>query len=247
MKNRTIKAIAAASLLMSACAKSPQADLSATGQINILFETSTETLDITRVLTAPDASEFSLSILSTDNTYLKSWDNILLYPAENKLPIGSYVATAMYGDTNVEGYDKPCFAATSPFDIATDKITDVELTARLANTAVNISYTDAFKNYFTQFSTTLVKPDETFEIANDETRTLYIAPEDFTVKVSYIKPNGKSGSASVSCTGVKGQQWYNISFDVNNGGVGSAEIAVTLNDEVITQDVNIDIIEGEGN
>ena len=41
-------------------------------------------------------------------------------------------------------------------------------------------------------------------------------------------------------------QWYDIVFDVNNGEVGSAEITVTLNDEVITQDVNIDIFETEG-
>lgn len=43
-----------------------------------------------------------------------------------------------------------------------------------------------------------------------------------------------------------GCQWYDIVFDVNDGQVGEAAISVTLNDEVITQDVNIDIFETEG-
>ena len=252
MKNNRIFATAAAALILAACAKAPEAERGGSGRVAIKFSASTQTLPVTRgTLTAPDASEFSLSILKDDNSVSESWDNILLYPADTKFPIGKYTATASYGDANVEDYDSPCFMATSRFEISTDKVTEVTLTAKLSNTAVSVSCTEAFKNYFTDYSTTLTKTSglssgEKFTIAPDETRTLFIAPDDFTVETVYTKPNGKQGRATVPCIGVTGCQWYDIVFDVNDGQVGSAEISVILNDEVITQDINIDIFETEG-
>lgn len=252
MKNKRIITIAAALLSIAACTKAPRTEISGSGQAAIKFDVSAETQPVTRgTLNAPDVSEFSLSILKDDNSVHHSWDNILLYPADTKYPIGNYTATAMYGDANVQDYDAPCFGAIQRFEILNDKVTEVTLTAKLVNTAVNIGYTEAFKNYFTDYSTTLTKTSgmsssERFTFAPDETRTLYIAPDDFTVEVLYTKPNGGKGRATVPCTDVTGCQWYDIVFDVNDGQVGEAAISVTLNDEVITQDVNIDIFETEG-
>lgn len=251
MKNRRLIAIAAA-LALAACAKAPEAETSGSGRVAINFSASSQTLPVTRgTLVAPEASQFALSIVKDDNTVSESWDNILLYPADTKFPIGSYRATAAYGSADKEGFDAPYFMATERFTIITDKVSQVALTAKLANTAVNVSYTEAFKNYFTDYSTALTKTSgassgEKIQIAPDETRTLYIAPADFTIETVYTKPNGKQSRATVPCTGVTACQWYDIVFDVNNGEVGSAEITVTLNDEVITQDVNIDIFETEG-
>ncbi len=249
MKNIRFTHIAAAALLLTACAKAPETGISDSGQMSIRFGTNTQTLPAGN-LSAPDASQFSLSILKNDNSVHEYWDNILLYPADTKFPIGTYRATANYGNVNVEDYDSPCFMASRQFEIKTDKTTEVELTAKLVNTAVHISYTEAFKSYFTDCTTTLTKtsgviPGQKFTIAPEETRTLYIAPADFTVETVYTKPNGKQGRSAVPCTGVTGCQWYDITFDVNEGQVGDANISVILNDEVITQEVPIDIFETE--
>jgi len=247
MKNIWLTNIAYAALLLTACAKAPGSDISGSGQVEIDFSASAQTIDITRAaLTAPQASEFALSITKSDNTLNQKWDNILLYPAETRLPTGEYTATASYGDANIEDFEAPCFMASKRFEILTDKTTRVELTATLANTAVNVSFTDAFKSYFGTYAAALTKNSgREFAFAPDETRTLYISPADFTVKATYTKPNGKQGQATVPCTGVKARQRYDIVFDVNGGQVGDAAIKVTLNDEVLTQNVFIDIFETE--
>ena len=141
--------------------------------------------------------------------------------------IGDYRVEATYGDIAQEGFDLPCFKAVKDFTIKDGEETLVDLTAKLSNARIKVTYTDAFKEYFADYQT-LVNA-VTYEKA--ETRAAYFQPGTAAISVKVKRP----GSGSVSHLKVKDLSVfacceYRVKMDVD---AGSATLNITFDGNVV--------------
>lgn len=97
---------------------------------------------------APRASELSFKVAALSGDFEGEWASVDDYPVDQSLHPGSYRVSAYYGDIEEEGFGKPCFGAWEDINLVAGKNTDVSLTATLLNSAVAVSYTDAFRQAF---------------------------------------------------------------------------------------------------
>jgi hypothetical protein len=193
-------------------------------------------------LDVPEASQFSLSLSKLDGTYQKTWSSFDLFPTEDKFKVGQYTMSAFYGDIEDEGFERPYFYGESTFSVAEDQSTDVEITAKLANTMVSVAYTDAFKTYFKDFSTTLHSAGGAYIVVpKEETRPAYLMPGDVSITVSLTKQNNISATFQPADFKAEAQHHYRVTFDVNNGEVGEAQLVITFDDTVEQEAVQIDL------
>lgn len=246
---------AAAGLLLAGCAKDAGAVQGGDGTIDVRLSTSSEVVSVeaTRVagslegiVETPANSEFSLRIVRDGANPETSpfWDDITQYPVDTKHQVGDYTATALYGDANVEGFDKPAFGVKDqPFTVEHNVVKTVPLTARLLNTAVTVDCTNEFKGYFSDYSITVLRGAvEVAEFSETETRALFLKPEAFSIRVDYThQSNGKTGSYTLAVAEVDACTHYVLKLNVNEGKVGGAEIEIIWNDD--TQTVELDPVD----
>lgn len=234
----------AAALLLGGCSDSDKG-FSDGGNLRVKFTADTAVGRASASdIVAPAEAGFDLKIVDSEGKDCGYWQSIADYSSDKRFDAGTYVVSASYGDAQSEGFDKPAFTAESRCSILAHQTTVVNLTATLANTAVAITRTDAFKNYFTESRVKVVTGlDSEIEFTASESRLAYVAPRDFSIVVSYVKPNGKPGSTTIPVTSVEARKFYNVRLDVNNGEVGAAKIVITFDDSTTDEDVEINIEE----
>lgn len=176
---------------------------------------------------------------STGATY--TWNSIDEFDNTATFPVGAYTLKAYYGDGS-EGFDLPHYSGSTSFSIRENETTPVALTASLANAMVTLKYTEAFTSYFTAYSTDLLTAlGNTVTIAADETRQAYVSAGAVTVKVNVTKPGGQKASYDAKTFAAEARHHYNITLDVNEGGVGNAELILTFDDQMQQEEVVIDL------
>jgi hypothetical protein len=230
-----ILATAAISAALSGCSKEKvgygTASFDAAADESVAVETkSTASLGLTKL---PSASDFKLAV--TGDNYSQSYARLSAYDATTKYAVGSYSATVTYGDVSVEAFDTPCFKATSAFSIMDKQNTAVALKATIQNAVVFITYTDAFKKYFSDYTFTLKTSTFNTELAfaKGETRKAFISPAAFSVSGKVTTQTGEVKSVpSTTFSDIAAATYYKITYDVNGGAVGSATITVTIDDSI---------------
>lgn len=241
MNLKTTLAILASAAILWSCSED-KSEAERYGTIQPQLRTSTEVAVVTKALVAPAQNAFALTLASADGSYTQSWASIDDYPVNMQHVEGSYTATASCGSPEEEGFDKPCFAGSKSFAVTGNATTPVVIECALANTGINVAYTEVFKKYFATYSATVTSSTGSeISFAGDESRTAYVKPGDFAVKVSYAKSNGTTGSKSYTVTGVEARQLYNITFNVNDGAVGGASISIVFNSDLPSKDLEIDL------
>lgn len=241
MNLKTTLAVLVSAAILSGCS-GEEGSGARYGTITPQLRTTTGVEVVTKALTAPAQGAFALTLASADGTYTESWSSIDDYPASMQHIEGDYTASALCGSPEEEGFDKPCFAGSSSFTIVGNATTPVIIDCALANTGITVAYTDVFRRYFASYSATVTSAaGSEILFAPDESRTAYVKPGDFAVRVDYAKSNGTTGSKSYTVSGVEARQLYNISFNVNDGAVGGASISIVFNSDLPSKDVEIDL------
>lgn len=193
-------------------------------------------------LVAPAASAFDLLLYKSGNlpSSGKRYSVFSAYDPATRHPVGSYVAVAACGDVEQEGFDKPAFVATENFTVVKDETALVQMTAYLANMAITADYTDAFKNYFTDYSVKVVRNAAavvTFAKGDPNTKVAYVKPEAFTLRVDFtFQSNGQDAPRQDSreyeiTENIAPRTLQEVRLDVNNGAVGGKDFVITWNDE----------------
>ena len=101
----------------------------------------------------PDVGDFSLSIAKENGELVSKWDKFSDYDAEaTVVPVGTYTVSASYGDATTEGFDVLSYAGSTTANVAEGETTDVTIDCTINKARLSISYTDAFKSYFTSHS-----------------------------------------------------------------------------------------------
>lgn len=241
MNLKTTLAILVSAAILSGCSEK-EGERGRYGTITPQLHTSTDAEVVTKALTAPAQSAFALTLASADGTYTESWSSIDDYPTDMQHIEGEYTASALCGSPDAEGFDKPCFAGSKSFSVVGNATTPVTIDCALANTGITVTYTDVFRKYFASYSATVTSAaGSEILFAPDESRTAYVKPGDFSVKVDYTRSNGTTGSKSYTVSGVEARQLYNIAFNVNDGAVGGVGISIVFNSDLPSKDVEIDL------
>lgn len=192
----------------------------------------------------PEAKDFTFTLTRKDGkkepetfTELSSLQNI-------SRGVGAYTLEAYYPAEEDEGIDKAYYYGTTEFNVYDGEVAQPSITATLANTAVEIEYTDAFKKYFTDYHTTLHSSNGTknIEMAKDESRWAYLKPGDISLNVAFTKQNGKSSEMEVAkIEDAQARTIYHVTIDVNDGEIGNPQISIAFDAETATEPVTVDV------
>ena len=268
-----------AAALLAGCAKETN-DAPATGYGTLCFSAAcsavvmTETRAETRVEipaeTVPAVADLGLLVESIDpqHDFAQIWPTLGSYDSQSDyLWATRYKITLFSGeepgaDRAPEGIDLPYFegSATKLVSVGLEA-TRVDITARLANTAVRIGFTERFKGYFgngARFSLT-TEAGNSFETGYApgeeaaEAVYYYVRPGRFTISGEATKqtPSAAQPAQTVKFADTVQEAaaagtLYTYTFDVS--GVGPTEqVIITVNDrpirtETIDEELNDDAI-----
>lgn len=229
----------------TACSEDKYAPDTDTGAISL-------SLDVDRGILTANPSRASLSqiceSLGADDFTIRLTDSegeqqewpYSSFTGQN-VKIGTYTLEAYSGSSTDEGFDKAYFHGSASVTVTTDATTPVSLTAALANSAVKVNYTDAFKKYMTDYSASVRTAGSTEGIVygSDVTDELFINPGDASLYVSFTTPQGKSATLKAAEFTAQPRHLYTVTVDVNGGQVGDAVLSVVFDDKTASEDVNI--------
>ena len=97
----------------------------------------------------------ALKLVSSDGSFSRAWDSLADFDPATKIPVGAYTMSAFYGDIDIEGFEKPFYLGETPVAVRDRENSSVEINCTLANVKVTVEYSDAFKKYFADYSTTI--------------------------------------------------------------------------------------------
>lgn len=190
----------------------------------------------------PDVGDFSLSITKENGELVSKWDKFSDYDAEaTVVPVGTYTVSASYGDATTEGFDGLSYAGSTTANVAEGETTDVTIDCTINKARVSISYTDAFKSYFTSYSAYVSSSrGNKIDYTADETRAAYFTPGNLDVYLNVTRP-GVSGSVAlkVKTLAAEVKHEYRLTMDVD---AGTSTLNIIFNDDPeSTQNVEFNI------
>ncbi len=239
-------------LLLAGCSAEDRYNAVGTGQLSPVLTAdfsvplSVDPSVLTTTSSQPETKDFAVAIVREDGTLFKSWDTFGEFPENMKFPLGSFVFKASYGNIDKEGFEMPYFEGSEPFQVFDKQNTDISVTCTLANAKVSLVYTDAFKNYFSDFATTLkTEKNNSIIFSKDETREAYVKPGKITLQMSLVKPDGSSMVYSPEIFIAEPCKHYRVNFDVNEGNVGGAALSIIFDESTELNPITINLAEDE--
>ena len=236
-------------LVMASCTnETPSGDTNAKGSVAFDLAIQTE-VDDTRAnvsCTTPAAETFDLTIEGVGHTYSKHYATIAEFnEGDNYLNIGNYKATVTAGSLAEEGYDKATFVGSADFAVAARELTNVQITAYIANSLVKVETTEAFNEYFVGGAKLKLTTaaGNTFDVSA-QSEPLFIAPAEFKITGTATKQAAQSGAEGTTVTlpeykltAPAAQTLYTIKFDVENAGKTTINIIL---DDTLVDSIEID-------
>lgn len=194
------------------------------------------------VLEVPDIANFGVSLTNLSTTEVQSYPTLADFQAVQSFREATYTLAAFYGNANDEGFEKPYFYGETEVNVIEGKNAEAEVTATLANSMVSVDYTDGFKAYFPAYEVTIHSEGHdyiTFE--ETESRPAFVVPGEIAIAVNVTNPSGKSVTIQPASFAAEAKHHYHITFDVNTGTAGQAQLQVVFDDSVEEEDVTIDL------
>ena len=250
MKLKKIFLYSATMLLLVSCANEDKQGSSGYGAINVQVSADYKVVPATRAsaestssTALPDVSEFALKLVSSDGSFSRAWDSLADFDPATKIPVGAYTMSAFYGDIDIEGFEKPFYLGETPVAVRDRENSSVEINCTLANVKVTVEYSDAFKKYFADYSTTIHSTGgEYIEFSKTETRAAYVKPGKITIQTHLKKQNGiESTFEPAAISNAAARQHYKIKLDISDNNAGEAQLNISFDETTETQPIKIDI------
>lgn len=190
----------------------------------------------------PDASQFAVTLTKNNDGSQFAYDSLDDFNSQDSFPAGSYTVGANYGSLDNEGFESPYYYGEATVTVLEGREASVDVTATLAHSMLSIDYSDAFKAYFKDYSVTAHSEGHNYiDFVSAETRPAYLAPGEVALTVHVTNPNGKTADIQPAAFPAEARHHYHITFDVNNGSVGQAQLVITFDDTLDQEDVFIDL------
>lgn len=182
--------------------------------------------------TLPAAGEFTITIKNASSELfwtgkLSAWDST------TPMSVGDYTVEAVYGSSDVEGFDKPYFTGSAKFTINGAATTDVKIPVKLNNAIVRVNCTEAFKKYFTGYSFNVTTGSGTvIPFVKDETRAAFIEAYKITVTaptlINQYSQNVKFSTLTYS--DLEEATCYTLVFDASQ--TGGVTVNISYNEDI---------------
>lgn len=250
MKLKKIFLYSATMLLLVSCANEDKQGSSGYGAINVQVSADYKVVPATRstaesasTIENPDVSEFALKLVSSDGSFSRAWDSLADFDPATKIPVGAYTMSAFYGDIDTEGFEKPFYLGETPVAVRDRENSSVEINCTLANVKVTVEYSDAFKKYFADYSTTIHSSGgKDIKFSKTETRAAYVKPGKITIQTYLKKQNGiESTFEPAAIPNAAARQHYKIKLDISDNNAGEAQLNISFDETTETQPIKIDI------
>lgn len=208
---------------------------------------SEDTDNLNNYIEIPAAKDFNITLEKTDGTFLKTWTKLqyfLDYAHEHTFDTGAYTLTAFYGEKGKQDFEAPYFEASASFNVLSGKTQELDLKAELMNSMVKVNYTDAFKNYMSDFHSRLHTDGRTDDIiyGDSETRPAFIEPNNASLTVHFTtKESGITSSKMVGDFAPMGKTLHNVTFDIAKSDKGSAQLAISFDDSLEEDNIYVDL------
>ena len=237
-------------LLLGSCTdESPFTDNSnkGGGKINLNLTSSSEVSSVmpnvrsvTKQVVPPPVSDFQIRLSKTDGSYAKTWSSLEEFAKETEFSVGMYELEAYYGSPDSQGVVKSSdkgyehayyYGKVEDIVVKESQETNVTIGASLANSIVVVEYTDAYKNYFRSWNTTLkTSGKENVELGGEE-GTCYVTPGVVDIVMDAVLENGNSVFLNPAEFDAEPCHMYKIKYDVFNGENGSVILSLNFNDD----------------
>ncbi len=240
MRIRTMSAAMAALTILAACSKQSGTE----GNVRIALEQQSNLVDVSTkssvgdFTTLPSASAFTVKISDAQDNITPVTD----LSAPVTLTTGNYIASATYGSLSDEGFDKPCFKGEQSFSVNGSGSQTVTIKVKLAGCIVKFSFTEAFTNYFSDYSFTVTTGGGTeISVPKSETRAIFMDAYTFRLSGTLTSQSGATQTfAEKEFKNLEPATCYTVKFDASN--VGSNSITISFDETTIDTDlVEVDL------
>ncbi|MDE6548401.1 MAG: DUF4493 domain-containing protein, partial [Muribaculaceae bacterium] len=189
-------------------------------------------------LVAPDVADFSIEMRNLDTDQVQTFRTLEEFNNQDGFDVGSYTLTAYYGNINDCGFYKPYFKGETTVNVLEGRETSVDVIAQLANVMLSVDYTDAFRDYFRDYSVTAhTEGHANVVFGRSETRAGFLAPGDVTIQISLTNPSGKSVTLTPAQFPAVARHHYHMTFDVNADPIGDATLTIVFDDSTKKENV----------
>lgn len=181
----------------------------------------------------------------------KTWNSVNDFIEESEFSIGTYEIEAFYGDPDAQGTIKEgqegyeyayYYGKTTDITVLEGQTTQVELHAGLANAIVEIEYTDEFKNYFSNWSTTLQTAGATPVKLGGAEAMNYVSPGEVSITIDAEQQNGKTLVLTPGTFTAEAQHMYKMRYNIYNGEIdGIDKLIIEFDDNLETEPIEIDL------
>lgn len=255
MRNVIKVLLLVAIVLLSACESEQKRSNKATGMLSLQLTASGNVINTTTRTEgdssgnegdntedddlAPNVGDFTIALMD-GNVVKTSWDKFSEYPKYAVLPVGTYTLKAYYGSSDKEGFESPYYEGTQEITIEDDVTVEANITCYLTNVKVSVEYTDAFKKYFSDYSTTVQSAGGSPVVfSKNEVRAAYVKPGVITVYANVEKQNGQSAKLNIlDIDAAKAREFYRLKLDID---AGSATLKISFDDTTVEKPIEINV------
>lgn len=193
-------------------------------------------------LMVPDVADFSIEMRNIDTDQVQTWRTLEEFNQEEGFDVGVYTLTAYYGNINDCGFYKPYFMGQADVNVLEGRESSIDLTAKLANVMLSVEYTDAFRDYFSDFSVTAHTDGHANVVfGRSETRAGFLTPGDVTLQLSKTNPSGKTATITPAQFPAMACHHYHVKFDVNADPMGGATLEIVFDDSLESENVTFSL------
>lgn len=191
----------------------------------------------------PNADDFSIMLEKAGGS-TRTFNTVQEFLNEESFDAGRYKISALYGRVDDEGFDKPHLAGSADIVVMEGQTTEAQILASLANTIFTVEYSDDFKKYFSDYSTTLHSKEYSY-VKIDKTDTeqgkyAFVAPGEVEFLVSFTNHQGQSVTVQPASVLAEPGYHYNVKMNVEGEGYG-AKLEITFDSSLQQEDVVIDL------
>lgn len=217
-------------LLITACSQEEVQDSLEQGKIRIEVVpdgklTQTRATDIA----IPDSKEFGVNIVSSTGETIVRVDNLHEFEPVS-VPVGIYTVHAYYGDAGAEGFDALSFAGSNQVSVKRKEESTTSVDCSINKALVAITYTDAFKKYFSDYSA-YVSTSKGGKVvyADNEVRSSYFVPDNLGIFLEVTK-EGSSNRVTLNPKNfvAEAHHEYRLTMDVD---ASTATLRVVFNSQ----------------
>lgn len=233
-------------LLAGACAEEK---FDTAGEGSLALRTSVNT-DMTVISRATDAelAQNCMVWISNSQGLVRRYNGGEELPSRIPLLTGHYVAEGWTGDSVPASWDKRWFKGMSEFDIAKGQTAQVELTCKIANTAVTVDYQEGIEEVLTDYTLTVGHGGGSLIFEGRDTRRGYFMMPSKDKNLTYELKGTAIGGKDFSFSGVienaapATEYALHVTYTPQEQSIGGAYFTITVDEHEITVENQVEII-----